>query len=452
MTKVKDAFRVVWKVLILFLILLALIYLGSSGNTTKLLWSLLAASALAVIAFFVYLALWLIMPNRFLGPNKTLGVSKLLVWSGVLLLAIWFLRFAVGLFLGMDTSDLTPMELALDSFVHALQSFSLDEDYTAYIQNGKEMMASLAGANSPWVSIYGAYAAALNALAPVAGGTVVFDILTSLFPRLRLRLLYFAFWRKKYYFSKLNERSLSLAGSIFQESKFPHRPVLVFTDVYPDRRSERGSELLSAAKAIGAVCINTDLSNIPSRILRGQTLILIDDAELNNLMAFSALADDDRIEALRRTEVHLFVESDIYLPLEKKVYELAEARFRGNAKPRIFPTRVWQNVVKNLLLSMPLYTPLLGSIPTKETPQTLELTILGTGRIGTEMFLAAYWCGQMLDTKLNINIISLESEEDFRGRIDFINPDIMKSSSERSSILTVRDTVIATLSSGYSRS
>ena len=438
MAKIKEAFRVVWKVLVLCLIILAFIYLGITGNTTKLLWSLIGGSVLAVAAFLIYLVLWLILPTKYFGPNRTLGVSKLLVWSGVLLFAIWLIRFAVGIYLGTNDPDLTTPEVALDSFVHALQSFSLDEDYTNYILDGKNMMRDLVGEDSPWVTVFGIYAAALNVLAPVAGGTVVFDILTSLFPRLRLRVLHLAFWRKKYYFSKLNERSLSLAGSIFRESSFLVRPVLVFTDVYPDRGSERGSELISAARLIGAVCINTDLSCIPTRFLRGQTLILIDDEELNNLTAFSALADDDRIEALRRTEVHLFVESDIYLPLEKKVFELTKERFKDNAKPRIFPTKVWQNVVKNLLLSMPLYTPLLDRTPSEDTPQTLVLTILGTGRIGTEMFLAAYWCGQMLDTELNINIVSLEDKADFCGRINFINPDILATGDPDSELLLMK--------------
>jgi len=40
--------------------------------------------------------------------------------------------------------------------------------------------------------------------------------------------------------------------------------------------------------------------------------------------------------------------------------------------------------------------------------------------------LSTYWCGQMLDCDLHINLVSMEKEEDFKKKIDCINSDIFE--------------------------
>lgn len=76
--------------------------------------------------------------------------------------------------------------------------------------------------------------------------------------------------------------------------------------------------------------------------------------------------------------------------------------------------------------------------------EPIIVTILGSGAIGTEFFLTTYWCGQMLDCKLHINVVSKEKQNEendskregnFEGRINFINPEILKTNNPNSDLL-----------------
>lgn len=158
---------------------------------------------------------------------------------------------------------LTWWEEIFNSLVHALQTFSMDEDYTEYILNGKKMLSTISGDNSMWIATYGLYASVLNFVAPIAGGAIIFEILASIFPKVRLQLSHLAFWKEKYYFSELNDASLALAKSVctMKVGSFT-KSVIVFTDAYVDDEDEKGSEMLLEAKLLGAICIRDDLSHV----------------------------------------------------------------------------------------------------------------------------------------------------------------------------------------------
>ena len=77
--------------------------------------------------------------------------------------------------------------------------------------------------------------------------------------------------------------------------------------------------------------------------------------------------------------------------------------------------------------------------PTTMSSKDFHITIFGSGQIGTEMFLAAYWCGQMLDKQLHITVVSKERKNAFIARINHINPDIMETSNSDSDLLRIYD-------------
>ena len=89
--------------------------------------------------------------------------------------------------------------------------------------------------------------------------------------------------------------------------------------------------------------------------------------------------------------------------------------------PALIPVREYQNLVFSLLREKPLFTAL------DQGDNKLHVTILGSGNIGTEAFLDTIWCGQLLDRKLEITVISKEPKPDFIARINCINPDILLS-------------------------
>lgn len=368
--------------------------------------------ALTVVFFFI----------KLLRSQSRIG------WLGVsasLLASVWCLRFAVGLYgiLVSPEAGLTVVEEIFNSFSHALQTFSMDEDYTEYIINGRTMFAELCGADTFPVAAYGFYASVLNLLAPVAGGALLFEMLASIFPRLRLWAARWNVFSEKIYFSELNEQSLALMKSL-QESGEKKRATYIFTDAYEDKEDEQRSERLAEAKQMGAVCLPDDIAHIVKRGWGKRTYFLIDESEVSNLQTLVDLADESNRYCLKKADVYLFCRGDLYTRIERQVFAaLHESpRWDKDKDPLITPVHSYRNLVSNLLVELPLYEPLVA----KEGQKSLNVTILGNGAIGTELFLAVYWMGQILDHKLNINVVSKDSFKEFWEKIDYINPEIRK--------------------------
>ena len=386
--------------------------------------------------------------------------SGLLTVALFLLLILTLQRYAVGYYVSRvlpDEADgLNAAERAADSLLHGLQTFSMDEDYTLWLANGKSMMTALCGGNGWAGTVYGLVFSLLHVAAPVIGGAFILNILMSFLPKLRLALIeIFCRRRQKYYFSELNARSLTLAESLCSRSparsgktRKNRRPCIVFTDAYPDSDDEACSELLDGARAIGAVCLREDLLRVISRRGKGSTkeYILIDENELTNIKTFAALAADGLCERLDGTVIRIFYDNDSFSLTEqqiiRRIRERYGRRFHGDeAKinahaPAVDRIRGTQNMIYRLLTEYPLYEPLLASDGAPDS-RTLNVGIAGTGGIGTEMLLAASWCGQMPGITLGINAVSLESEVEFCGSLDRINPELRQSAAAGSSLLSV---------------
>lgn len=365
------------------------------------------------------------------NPRRNTGFGKqLMFFSAFLIGAIWCLRYAVGYYTIVSTDEieitLTWWEELFNSMAHALQTFSMDEDYTQYILDGKNMLCAIAGPDTIWSSVYGLYASVLNFIAPIAGGAIIFDILASVFPRLKLHVSYLAVWREKYYFSTLNEGSLALAKSIYS-ANISHfaRPTIIFTGAHGDAEDEKASKLFQEARLMGAVCVREDLSYIAKNRFGKRTFFLIAEAEEENLQMLTNLADVYNYKYLKKAEIYLFSQNDVYTQIEMSVRTklLTTYQLKEEELPTFIPVQSYRNLISNMLVEVPLYEPLIHRRKGDGTVD-LNVTILGTGAIGTEMFLSTYWFGQMLHTNLTVNIVSQDSEEVFWGKIDYVNPEI----------------------------
>lgn len=378
------------------------------------------------------------MPEKF---NKA-GVSTALVFSAFLMLSIWMLRFAVGYFSIVvsesGTQQLTPSEEIVDSLFRALRTFSMEEEYSEYIIGIKALISEIVPDGLRSFSIIQnvtvVYASLLNLIAPVIGGAIILEILASVFPKMRLRWSYFNFRRPKYYFSELNEASLSLAKSIYYEEN-AERPVLIFTDTYVDDEEEKEYELLLEAKKYGAICVRDDMVHVTKTKYGKRAYYLMDENEFGNLQTLMGLIEDNNVKFIKDSYIYLFVQSDAYVQVEKQVYKELEEKKKllsSGEKPTIVPVRGYRNLVHNLLVEVPLYEPLVH----KKDNTKLSITILGNGIIGTEAFLSTYWFGQMLvsrdengrktisECEMTINVVSKDSEEVFWSKIDYVNSEL----------------------------
>lgn len=405
-------------------------------------WKILILITLSAVTFFSS-TMWSIskyFKNKRSPEKRTKsGIGTALAFSSLLILSIWLLRFAVGYFEiivpSEDSLGLTPAESFINALFGALRTFSMEEEYAEYIINIESMVSVLISTENElfgfvrFLLVF--YASALNIIAPIAGGAIVLDILTKVFPKVQLKVAYFfGLRKKKCFFSELNAESLALAKSI-SGTTGKNKPILIFTDTYIDDEEEKEYELLLEAKKYGAICIRDDLAHVAKPSYGKREYYLMDSNEFGNLQTLMDLIDDHNLKYINDSSIYLFVQSDTYVQVEKKInLQLADSEKKKllKKKPTIIPVNGVRNLVHNLFVDVPLYEPLVG----RENPEKLSVTILGNGVIGTEAFLSAYWFGQMMISKenemtecdLTLNVVSKDNVEDFWAKIDYVNPEI----------------------------
>ena len=368
--------------------------------------------------------------------NKPM-ISETLYFSLVLLLLIFVLKFTVGVCSAPMENEpvLNWGEQLVESFFRSLRAFGIEEEYPRFITQIKGLISDKRAFLEGFAVFY---ATVLEIVAPIAGGAIILEILSGVWPKAKLYLSFFRLGKRKYYyFNELNSPSLALAKSIASGAagKKTPKPVLIFADTYVDREDEREYELLLAAKRLGAICVRDDLAHIrkPFSWRKHREYYLMDENEFGNLQSLARLVDDRNINFIKGSFIYLFVQSDAYVQMEKNIRTKFDTLFLAeNEKPRIIPVRGYRNLVQNLLLEVPLYEPLVS----KEKKNELNVTILGNGLIGTEAFLNAYWFGQMLvpqqdggdlsPCRLTINVVSKDDEDTFWSKIDYVNPEIQK--------------------------
>ena len=311
--------------------------------------------------------------------------------------------------------------------VNTLQTFSLDEDFEHYSTAGNRMIRSLTNNNDFAAGFYMLISSAINVIAPIVGGAFVLALISEIFPSVRLWFSQVHFRKKKHYFSELNDRSLALAESILNSDP---TAILVFTDAYVDEGDENARENLNAAKELGAICVKDDMQSLRfSGCKAGNSIYLIDAVENNNLQALASILSrgEKNKKIAGNTVIYVFSSDKNFSQIDEEVsYMLKDAGTVGGVDmPKVFPVSCMRNMTYSMLMRIPLFEPLVYKKPVGNKKR-LVVTILGSGVIGTEFFRTIYWCGQMLGTELYINVVSKEKEEDFRKRINYINPDIFK--------------------------
>lgn len=399
--------------------------------------ALLAGSVLLSLIPAVYaLVKWI---NKCRKKEKVVFAQplsrKLMVLSVFLVGSVWSLRFAALFFAeAVGKGDgLTVVEMFFDSFIHALKTMSMDEGYTHFIVSGKEMIRA-AVSEKYWVEyVYGVYSSLLNFLTPLASGVIIFDVLTSFFPRLRLAV---SVLRKHYYFSELNERTLALAKSVLsQKHSLYNKPLLVFTDTYLDDESEKSSELFLQARKLGAICINDELSHLNVKCFWKKHFFLMDEKEGDNIKTLSAICENKSKSMLKGAQVYVFYQDDSYAMIEKRIYDRINKCFNEKDAPVIVRVKEYENLILSLLAHKPLTEPLVGREYNPDGKNEYNLTIIGSGKIGMQMFLSSTWAGQFYGYKLNINVVSDESRRTFENRLNRLSPEILESTKANTALL-----------------
>lgn len=387
----------------------------------------MAASIFICLVSLIIFLLPVIVIFRTQKKNRNL---KLTIYVFALVLIS---RVIVGICgAGEPENNLTMWESFCDSLVHTLQTFSLDENYDSYITAGKELL--LKAGRPEGALAFGFILSILNVCAPVLGGALLLEILADIFPYIKLFLHPF---REKYIFSELNIEAVTLAEDLIADSSenqtasfLPLRwkPVIVFTDAYPDMTSEPRSELFERAKSLSAICIKTDLLHLSFRLSGKISYFLIDQKSQDNVTAFERLLERDnkgrwRWPAVSDTEeregpekepltsIYIFTKADIENQL---IWRACDGIGEDISKVLVRPIRDYMNSTILHVFEVPLFVPLLGK--ERESSADLYLTILGSGAFAEEAFKAAFWYGQINGVQLHIDVLA-ENIDSFETRL-----------------------------------
>lgn len=445
----------------------------------------------------------LFISRKWLCEHRVPDMWAMFGYSALLLLAMWSLRLAESYVVVTEegfakAAALTSWEgwaqfsqRLMTTVAQTLKAFGVEENIGEYIDKGRFLSAQL-WPQLEWVPFaYGVYAAALNVLAPVTGAALIFEVIASIFPKVQVWFLRWNFLRKKYIFSQLNTQSLALAASIVENkgSWFHPAPVIVFTntDLQPD--DEAQTVLLLKAKRMGAICTPDDITTISSKRFwpaNGREYMLMDPVDVNNVIKYAEMTEQPEKEAekqlykrLKKCSFWIFCQDNAYMLTETEITEnmnrayekvlrkkvskrtfqkqyslLLDAKKNENKNdatevtedevwaslaaakvPVVRHTRPYMNIVTSVLEKHPLFEPLADQ-PGKKT---LNVAVLGGGGIGMEMLLNSYWCGQLLDVALGINVVSLEEAPEFREKLDAVSEEILLSAVRGNDMLKIYD-------------
>ncbi len=361
---------------------ISLILWSQKQNADSFYWMWILSFLLSAsgIGMFLY--------STFKRPGSSMK-NKLVYPTVLLVLGIWVIRYAVALNIQVidDGESMNWFEHLFDAMVHSLQTFSMDEDYTTYLVQGKVFLNKIGGPLLP--QLYGVYVSVLNLLAPIAGGAILLDVLSNVFPTIQL-VIYRIFARNRKYvlFSELNEMSIAIAESYAKSEKV----FFVFTDVF-GTDDERMSELLARARKLHAVCLSDDILEIRIYGRKATEYYLIDKAEENNIHALAMLYADNSVKTLwelsEKVDIYLFASDSAADALAENLNSQLESPL---PHVTIKVVREYENLVYSLLQNQPLYLPLLET-----KASSLSVLLIGGGKIGHQFFKHVYWCGQMLN-------------------------------------------------------
>lgn len=341
-------------------------------------------------------------------------------------LALFGSAFCLRLAAGLGAAYVLPMDNALDdlrrlasgfeivgdSLVHAMQTFSMDEDYTLYLLAGKEMLTRLGLPAA--AAVYGVAATLVNVAAPITGGAILLDILCDFFPALRYHLHRS---RVKFIFNELNEASILLAEDIHRRQKELGGSVgILFVNTTIDDEDERESHLSARAQAIGAFCFTRDVPDFSLRTPLDRLLHWTKSAVFL-LMSRDSAANLETALQLDATGLDGVTAAALVFsddPGDGRLLDAVAGTDTGILRMLVPDQR---NTVLRLLADEPLYRPLLSG----EYP-ALELLVVGSGPLAEEFLCQWVWCGQLLfpgsGQPMPLRLVALTESEEARCRLE----------------------------------
>lgn len=298
----------------------------------------------------------------------------------------------------------------LQTLFSAVQMFLLEKDIDLDTDAIRMALGELA---QPYIT-YNALLYLLAPLTTLSAALVLFSKYVSL-PLLRLQ----SRRREVFLFSDLTEDSLELATSVASHDA-------TFVVAFADVDSCEDEELVLQAREARFLCLSESISTLLSWCSRRATLhvVLSSGNEVSNLHNTLAVVSMLAEHASADQNITIHAVSDT-TAIDNYVDAASEIAVRSNANIRIRRINKTADLVRQLLLSNPLFLP---GLPTDDSRDLYEgrqrhVIIVGHDDLCYEFLKGALWCGRAKGLAMRIELID-ESAQELERRLAFECPEL----------------------------
>lgn len=321
--------------------------------------------------------------ERVLSPLKILFTG--VVFSSVFLfLPIYLNKFRL--------SGCGVIETILISIHNMIRLFIVDGEFEFITSN-------LVGVPNLIFRGYTALFSILFVLAPI----LTFGFVLSFFKNISAYSRYiFHYNSNVFIFSELNEKSLALAKSLYNNSK---DRLFVFTDVF-EKEDEQSYEIVEKAKELGAVCFKNDIITVDFSFHRKNSemnFFAIGENQSENISQALKIVDKFKY----RDNTHLYVFST---QIESEM--LLASTFNGTGddiKIKVRRVNEVQSLIARNLYENGFEKIFKSAYDSGEELKRINAVVVGMGQHGTEMTKALSWLCQMDGYLVEINSFDLDN-------------------------------------------
>ena len=317
---------------------------------------------------------------RIHDKRAQLLTNKNIFLLGVFLSA-WIALYPITLE-GFAGETASIFKAVLISAHNAVQLFVINLDFM-------DTLAVVAQQGENLYSIYSIYFSVIFILAPF----ITFEFILSFFKNLSAyRRLLSCYFFDMYVFSKLNEKSLTLAQSIRKKDKWA---ALVFADVVSSN-DDLPPELLEGVARIDGICFVKDCANIKFIHHRKKKMefFLMSTDQSENLDHTLLLVE--KYKNRKNTKVNLFDSTTISDVLLSNL-ESGDLVLRRINDAQLF---VYQFILEHAV-------EMFRNAKLVNGKKQISALIIGLGKYGVEMFKALCWVAQVEGYRLKIDCFDL---------------------------------------------
>lgn len=357
-------------------------------------WHICLYSSIAILLFVVIILIMAARGKRSItiSPINALMIG-VFVASTIMFIPIYAEAF------GSDNIFVRYFKTIIISMHHTIRLFIVDSDF--------DVIRNLINTkNNLFYNIYSCYAAILFVLSPV----LTFGVALSFFKNVSAYRRYIKSYNKNIYvFSKLNEKSLALAESIFEHYK---NSKIIFNSICEQNQEDID---MSRVRKIKAICFKDDILSVNFNFHNREREIkffMIDNNESENVKHALSLIKKYR----DREKTWMYVLSN----------ELEGEVLLSSVETNVLKIRRISDV-RTLIYSL-LQTK--GDLLFKDAiadsdndKKLISAVVVGLGKHGTEMTKSLAWFGQMEGYR--IEITAFDKAHDAKDKFSAICPELM---------------------------